>query len=86
MKMVCENINFQLIWDCSKSSLSEFDDEDDDVSFVGGDGEVPGVRTIRFWEEKGGGKVALARRMKINQLMRRRQMKRFFRDVKVKQQ
>lgn len=86
MKMVCENVNFQLIWDCSKSSLSEFDDEDDDVSFVGGDGEVPGVRTIRFWEEKGGGKVALARRMKINQRMRRMQMKRFLRDVKVKQQ
>jgi len=82
MKMVSESVNFQLIWDCSKSSLSEFNDDDDDISFTGGDGEVPGVRIIRFWEEKGGGKVALARRMKLNQRMRRIQMKRFLRDVK----
>ena len=82
MKMVCDNVNFQLIWDCSKTSISEIDDEDDDISFVGGDGEIPGVRVIRFWEEKGGGKVALARRMKLNQRMRRIQMKRFLRDVK----
>jgi hypothetical protein len=82
MKMVCDNVNFQLIWDCSKTSISEIDDEDDDISFVGGDGEIPGVRVIRFWEEKGGGKVALARRMELNRRMRRIQMKRFLRDVK----
>lgn len=65
MKMVSSELTFQLIWDCSKSLPSDVPD-DDDISYSGGVGEIPGVRVIRFWEERGGGKNALSRRMKVN--------------------
>ena len=83
MNMVSNATDFQLVWDCTKSSRTERDVSDDDnVSYSGGIGEIPGVRVIRFWEEKGGGKGVLARKMKHRRLRRRIEVKRLVRDVK----
>jgi hypothetical protein len=62
MKMVSEHVDFQLIWNCTMSTcISEI--PEDKISYSGGCGEVPGIRIIRFWEEKGGGKEVLASKM-----------------------
>jgi len=82
MNMVSNEVDFQLIWDCRKSSIEKADIADDSLSFSGGLGEIPGVRVIRFWEEKGGGKEVLARNMKHRRQRRRIEVKRSLREIK----
>lgn len=60
MKMISEDVDFQLIWNCTMSTKHKAKIPDDKISYSGGYGEVPGVRIIRFWEETEGGKEALA--------------------------
>lgn len=82
MNMVSNNVDFQLIWDCRKSSFAKAAIADESLSYSGGLGEIPGVRVIRFWEEKGGGKEVLARKMKHRRQRRRIETKRLLRNLK----
>lgn len=67
MKMVSDDVDFQLIWNCTMSERDEsVDAYSDDVSFTGGIGEIPGVKVLRFWEEQGGGKELFAARFGTN--------------------
>ena len=47
-------------------------------------GEIPGRQIIRYWEEQGGGKKVLARKMKHRKQRKRLEIKRFLRDLELK--
>merc|ERR1712038_1260749 len=49
-------------------------------------GEIPGTQVIRYWEEQGGGKEVLARKMKHRKRRRRLEVKRFVRDLELSKQ
>jgi len=82
MNMVSNDVDFQLIWNCTKSSFAKAAIADESLSYSGGLGEIPGDRVIRFWEEKGGGKELLARNMKHRRQRRRIETKRLLRNLK----
>ena len=46
-------------------------------------GEIPGTQVIRYWEEQGGGKKVLERKMKHRRKRRRVEVKRFVRDLEL---
>ncbi len=97
MNMVANDVGFQLIWDCTKQSKSNLDADDNNevnandkntISSVGCEngswgGEIPGLQIIRYWEEHGGGKKVLARKMKHRRQRRRLEVKRFVRDLEL---
>jgi len=78
--------DFQLVWSCRKMEREKFysndNDNDDTISYSGGDGEIPGFRIIRYWEERGGGIKVLTRKIKHRRLRRRIKMKRMLREMK----
>ena len=80
--------DFQLVWSCRKMEREKFysndndNDNDDTISYSGGDGEIPGFRIIRYWEERGGGIKVLTRKIKHRRLRRRIKMKRMLQEMK----
>eukprot|EP01083_Nonionella_stella_P260642 888411_1 len=98
MNMVSHDVGFQLIWDCTNQSSSEKDvifnklnsdgKSDHIISSLGTNdntagGEIPGTQVIRYWEEQGGGKKVLARKMKHRRRRKRLEVKRFVRDLEL---
>jgi len=94
MNMVSQNVGFQLIWDCTSESLKSqqlsYEQSANDnirISSVGvGGGEIAGRQVIRYWEEQGGGKEVLARKMKHRRRRNRLEVKRFVRELELTRQ
>jgi predicted phosphodiesterase len=84
MNMISNEVDFQLVWDCTKSLSKPVSDVPEYMSYSGGIGvgEVPGERVIRFWEEKGGGLKSLSRNMKHRRQRKKLAFKRLCRDKK----
>ena len=84
MNMISNEVDFQLVWDCTKSLSKPVSDVPEYMSYSGGIGvgEVPGERVIRFWEEKGGGLKSLSRNMKHRRQRKKLAFKRLLRDKK----